>query len=325
MSSKQLRQLLEQHEQFVLAGHVNPDGDALGALYALGSYLLNMDKEVILYLDGIPSLYRYLDWDRFYISTTIPHKESMVFIALDCGDEDRLGGAKEVLHEAFLTINIDHHCSNPQFGHYNFVDTNISSTCELLYQLLFIDPLRVDDKIAAALFTGIIYDTGAFMHPNTSGKTHLMAAALHEYHIDTNMMIRRIFHSRSYKASKLLSIALDQFTVDLKTYVGISTIDYTMTQKYQAEVQDLDGIINALHETEESKVTVFMYEIVENEIKVSLRSKTTCDVSAVAAVFGGGGHKKASGCTIFGSMEYAKNQISQKIQSLILEEKEKSF
>lgn len=301
--------IINKNDTFAIAGHVNPDGDCIGACTALALALTKMGKRVKVYLEKYPNVYKFLDGQQFVRTEVERDSIPQVFIALDCGDVERLTSFKHYLKVASNTINIDHHKSNTKFGDYNLVLDNASSTCEIIYKLINRLGVEINTKIAEALFAGIVYDTGVFRHTNTTAKTHKIAAELYKYDIRANKIINDIFYTKSYKASKLLGRALDKMELVLDNKVVVSTFTMDDLKHFGAESGDLDGVIQFMNQVDCVEAAAFLYEKNDYEVKVSLRSKHYLDVSALAKVFNGGGHERASGCTINSELDIAKRMI----------------
>ena len=156
-----------------LAGHTNPDGDAIGACLALGGALEKAGKKVQVILESYADKY-YLIPNGHLVCAAEQAVVPELFIALDCGDAGRLGAALEVFEKAKRKINIDHHESNTYFGQLNYVAADASSTSEIVFQLLK-DRLPMTAAEAAGLYAGLIYDTGGFRHSSTSSETMKIA------------------------------------------------------------------------------------------------------------------------------------------------------
>ncbi|NMA85420.1 MAG: bifunctional oligoribonuclease/PAP phosphatase NrnA [Epulopiscium sp.] len=304
-----LEQIREQ-KNIVIAGHTNPDGDAIGACFAFAYALKKIGKESKILLEPVSAMYDFLvsPVDLVQeIDDTID-----LFIALDCGDKQRLGSYLPLFNHAGATINIDHHTSNDQYARYNIVVENASSTCEILYELFEKWGITIDPSIALCLYTGIVYDTGSFKHTSTRPRTHEIAGALLAQGIDSSLVIHQLFHKRSYYKTKLLGKVLQDTSLHFHDQVSLSTLSFNDIKK--ADSQDTDGIIQFLAEIDQISIAVFLYEVFPGEVKVSLRSTGDLDVAAIAAQFNGGGHIKAAGCTILASLEEASHQILTALQ-----------
>lgn len=288
-----------------ISGHMNPDGDCIGASLALVCILrkLNIDAHVIM--EDIPDTFNYLTEGRQYVVET--YDEPDVFIALDCGDKERLGSYGKLYDQATTTINIDHHISNIGYAIYNHV-VDASSTCEIIYDMLEGDNL-LDTGICEALYTGIVYDTGAFKHCNTTRRTHEIAGILIQYDVNFTEIINRLYYYKSYKAFKILGRAIENTEMAHQNDIIVAALSLEELIQYGCEKKDTDGIVQMLNEVTECKCAVFIIQVSDDTYKISLRSSSAIDVCEVAKAFGGGGHIKAAGCTLTGTLEEVKEQV----------------
>ena len=219
-------------ETIALAGHTNPDGDAIGACLALGGALEKAGKQVQVILEKYADKYQLIPNGHLVCAAedaTLPE----LFLALDCGDEGRLGDAAEFFQKAAKKINIDHHESNTCFGELNYVAAKASSTSEIVFQLLE-NRLPMTAAEAAGLYAGLIYDTGGFRHSSTSPETMQIAGALMGYGIPFTEIYNRFFDSRSFSELKLMGRALSNAEL---LFGG----DVVCSQITAAEIAELGG------------------------------------------------------------------------------------
>jgi len=311
MNISELTKLVEQNEHIYIMGHVNPDGDCVGATLALALLLEKQGSHVKVLLKDVPDTYEYLPLGR-YVQEEVPNEVDLL-ITLDSGDRDRFGIYNELLSIAKTIVNIDHHISNPQYGDYNIVDGHMSSTCELLYTMMD-DKSLCDKEIASCLYTGIIYDTGIFKHSNTTAHTHQVAGALIEYGINFSEIINTVFFYKSYKGLLVQKIAIERIEILEDNQISISYITVDDMKSLKAYKKHTESIVQMLNEIKGVRCAVFIYEIKSGIFKVSLRAKDTIDVCAVAKAFGGGGHIKAAGCTIESDIEDVKSKLLYEIK-----------
>jgi len=305
-SFDEIRKIIEESESIAVAGHVSPDGDAVGSCCALSLALDKKGKRVKVFLEEIQNKLKNIPYSDKLIHGE-PKDEFDLFISLDCGDEQRLGGAAK-LNKSAYTINIDHHVSNTYFGKMNYVDGDSSSTCELVYRLLY-GWCELDKDIAYALYAGILFDTGCFKHQSTSPFTMQVAGELMTYNIPFTKIQEELFYSRSMVEVKLLSAALDNLEFDLEGKLAYSKLSAEEIKESGGSSKDVDSIISFIKNIDGVDAAVFLYEKSKGEIKASMRSNESADVCVVAQKFGGGGHIRASGCTLFGSF----NEVMPKI------------
>ncbi len=303
----------KEAKYILISGHVRPDGDCTGSCLAMYLYLKKAlsTTKVQLCLEKPSEVFQCIQDFNKIDSTYIVDGDIDVFIALDC-EKSRLGEAEEIFAKAKKRINIDHHVSNKQgCGDINYVNPEMSSTAELVYELM--DKQYIDQEIAKALYIGMIHDTGIFQYSNTSPNTLRTAAELIEYKFDFSGLIDETFYEKTYTQNQLLGRALLESIMFMDGKCIVSAIDKKTLEFYNASAKDLDGIVNQLRVTKGVECAIFMYAIGNLEYKVSLRSCKYVDVSKVAAFFGGGGHMRAAGCTINGTFYDVVNNISKQI------------
>jgi phosphoesterase RecJ-like protein len=305
-------------KRIAIAGHVRPDGDCVGACTALYLYLEQNKEEfgieqVDVYLEPFGNGFRILiGADR--IKHTYEVEEGYdVFISLDCGSLDRLGNALKFFETAGKTVNIDHHVSNLGFAKVNHVVADASSTCEVLYTIM--EEERINKDIAAALYVGMIHDTGVFKHSNTSERTMSIAGKLIGKGIDFPTLIDESFYAKTYLQNQVLGRCLMESILVLDGKVVFASISRKMLDFYGAGPSDLEGIIDQLRVTKGTEVAIFVYEMKAQEYKVSMRSNGEVNVSRIAVYFGGGGHIRAAGCSMTGSVHDVINNLTPHIEA----------
>ena len=308
---------LNGSNDFIVTSHVNPDGDNIGSTLSMYYFLKNINKRVYYVLDdSIPLNLKFLVNDINIIDSK-EFKEMNIndynLIALDCGDSNRICLEDDIKHNCNKLINIDHHDSNDLYGDFNYVIKDASSTCELVYNILRkneeINNIKtIDGKIATCLYTGLMTDTGKLTYSNTHASSFDMAKHLLLMGADTQLVVQSVFGSNPFNFYKLLGEALNTLEI---TNSNIATMSVTedMLRRTGVEFKDIDGITPYTRDIENIEVGILFKEKGNNEIKVSLRSKSYVDVSKIAKTFGGGGHIRAAGCTIYGTIENAKDKV----------------
>ena len=302
------------NNHFCITSHINLDGDAIGSELAFFHFLKMLKKDaIIINQDRLPEVYRFLPGSEncMNIKTTgqdiIKNKHN--FIILDSSNLDRIGEINLSLKADYL-INIDHHCSNDLFGTINCLDTNASSTGEIIFDFInHVKPESIDKKIATCLFTAIITDTGAFRYENTSEKTFRITSKLVATGIKPHVISQNIYNKKSFNELKLLGLALSNIEKDKTNFVTWVTINRRMLEKTNTKDENTEGIIEMISTLEESEVFVLFRETENDSIKISLRSKGHFNVNEFAAKFNGGGHPNAAGCTCPGKLKDVKDKL----------------
>jgi bifunctional oligoribonuclease and PAP phosphatase NrnA len=288
-------------DRFLLTTHENPDGDALGSLLATQRILEALGKDSVMFLAAkefpLPVEYRFLPLEEVFHEPPADITDRVV-IFLDCGNIDRMP-VDFLRTEGTKVINIDHHHDNTRFGTINLIDVQASCTAEIVYDLAGLLGVELTPEIANALYVALVTDTGKFMYENTDARSHVMAAGLIEAGVEVNEIYRRLYEHAPIEKLKLLAHALEG--IELRddgrlavTY--ISTEDYATTGASEALTE---GVIDHLRTIDGSLVAAVVRDQADSgraARKVSMRSTDgRVDVSAIARVQGGGGHRRAAG------------------------------
>jgi bifunctional oligoribonuclease and PAP phosphatase NrnA len=301
---------LRSGERFLLTAHEGPDGDALGSLLAMHHVLRQLGKDSVMFLHAkefpLPVEYRFLPLEEvFHEPPADVIDRTLVF--LDCGNIDRMP-VEFLRRDGARVVNIDHHHDNTRFGSVNLVDTEASCTAEIVLDVAKRLGAEITPEIASALYVGLVTDTGKFMYENTGPAAHRMAAELIEAGVDVDDTYRRLYERVPIEKLRLIARALEKierhdegrFAV---TY--ISADDYEATGAGEVLTEGIIDFVRALEGTAVAAVIRDKTDGGRSARKVSLRSTDgTVDVSAIARIHGGGGHRRAAG---FGSnLSYAE-------------------
>ena len=303
---------------FVVTSHISPDGDNIGSTLSMYYALNKLGKNVFYVLDDNPPLnLRFLLKDIKVLRSEEFKLEDYSIIALDCGDKKRICLSDEIINNSKKLICIDHHASNDHYGDFNYIDIDASSTCELVYNFLKrfseVNNLNIiDEKIATCLYTGLVTDTGNFAYANTHPSSFEMAKDLLLTGAKKEEIIQNVFQSNPYNYYKLLGEALNTLEI-VDNKVSSIMITKEMLKRNVISFNDVDGITSYTRDIEGVEVGILLKEKKENEVKVSLRSKSYVNVSEIAKTFNGGGHIRAAGCTIYDSIENAKEKVLKEV------------
>nr|WP_309689951.1 bifunctional oligoribonuclease/PAP phosphatase NrnA [Armatimonas sp.] len=291
--------------RIVLACHVNPDGDAIGSMLGFGLGLEALGKEVTyLSADGIPETLAFLPGIE-KIQTHTDRRDFGLGVGLDAGDLKRLGESAEVVLSAPLVMDIDHHVTGGQFGQVRLLDATSASTAELVYDLLLALGVEITPEIAQCLLCGVLTDTGSFRFSNTKPRTMAVGGALIAAGASPTVIYESVYENASFGAQKLLGRAMDRMARSTDGKLVWSWVIQSDFTEFDATDKDTDGIATALRAVRGAEVAMFLRQMPSGKLRVSLRAQEPWDVAAVAASFGGGGHKLASGCSLDGPPEAA--------------------
>ena len=313
-----LEEKLLSAKKVAITGHVNPDGDCIGSVLAIYNYISTAYPEIKLsaYLEEFSDKFMFLKNSENIKQSVEEDEEFDLLICVDSADRQRLGFSEVLLQKSKESINIDHHVTNTKFTDETCLEADASSTAEVIYTLL--NKEKIDKAVAECLYTGMVHDTGVFRYSCTSPKTMRIAADLMEKGIDYTTIVDESFYEKSYLQNQILGRTLLESILILDGKCIFSYVNRKMMNFYEVTKKDLDGIIEQLRQTRGVEVAIFLYEVETQKYKVSLRSKTKVDVSKIAAFFGGGGHVRAAGCTMDGTVHDIVNNISMHIEQALL-------
>lgn len=309
----------ENAQRIGISGHVRPDGDCVGSCLALYQYLKKRLPENVfikVYLENPPRIFEELKGFQD-IECGYPQEKAFdVFFMLDCNME-RLGESQKYCKDAAKVINIDHHISNQGCGDVNYIQPQVGSTGELIYDLIVAESgeAALDKELAEAIYTGIIHDTGVFQYANTTPKTMEIGAKLISYGFDFSRLIQETFYQKTYVQTQVLGRALMESIRFMDGQCIVSCVDRKQMEFYEVTTQDFDGIVNSLRNIKGIHCAIFMYESGTLEYKISMRSDELVNVAEVATYFGGGGHMRAAGCTMNGTFHDCVNNLSLHIEA----------
>lgn len=301
---KKAKELIDASNSILLTMHERMDGDDGGSVLAMLHALEKQGKQVTASIkQGVPESLRFLPGSNKIIDD-IDHAKYDLLISFGCSNLARTGSEK-IQSLKIPTINIDHHPDNSLYGQTNIVDHEKSSVAELIFDLFIFYKWEINHEIATCLLTGIITDTGSFMHSNTKPSTFEAAAHLMKKGAQTSKIAKAAFKGKSPEVLRAWARALENSFYDKKNKIIYSVI----TEEDLSELGDLpkkafDGVVETLNTIPEAKFAMFIKQ--EGEIiKGSLRSDfyKNVDVAQIAKLFGGGGHKLAAGFSLVGKLK----------------------
>jgi phosphoesterase RecJ-like protein len=281
--------------------------------------LRQIGKEAIMVgVDPIPRLYHFLPgWDSLYVPWQQVEGEWDLSCFLDCGDMQRVGDALPVVKLGRRTLNIDHHTTNTAYGEFNYLDFSAAAVGELAYRLLREIGAPIDEGTALCLYTSLVTDTGGFRYDSTGPSTHRVAADLIELGVKPYEVASAIFENESRGRLSLLAKALETLKVDESGKIAWMTVTRSMMEAAGASDDEIEGIVNYARSVSGVEVGLIFKEMPDGRIRVGLRSRRHVDVGAIALGFGGGGHARASGCTLFVPMDEAVTQVLNQVKAAI--------
>jgi phosphoesterase RecJ-like protein len=294
--------------------HLNPDGDGIGSQLALLHALEGLGKQVrVLSPSVVSRTYAFLPgFERIEVVADPAQAAAIgmvdVLISCDAGDLQRLG-ATALIRRATL-INLDHHITNTRFGTINLVDVSGESSGVVVERLLRRLKVPLDQRLGECLYTTIVFDTGRFMHSNTTAHTFSWTARLLKTGIDAASINRCLTYTRTLHDLAIQRLGIDHLVVDAQepSLAGISLSADEI--RAVGEPQDWGDLVELPRSLAGNQVAYLMRESKDKAtVRVSMRSNPPFDIGSVAQALGGGGHLQAAGCTVSGDLAYAQAQI----------------
>jgi phosphoesterase RecJ-like protein len=305
--------VLRQGERFLVCSHSRPDGDAVGSMLAFGMLLEQMGKRAdLVSADRIPVLYRNLPAAEAVRTALRVHGPYDAVILLECDglERTRLRGL-----EQFFLINIDHHITGSAYAHLNWIDREAASVGELVHRLIVAAGARVTPEMATCLYTTVLTDTGGFCYGSLRASTFALARDLVLAGADPVRIAQDVCLSTPTSKMLLLGAAL----ANLKREGRLAWLSIThqdMVRTCAAE-EDCEGIVNFALGILGVEAAVFLRELPDRRVRLSLRGKGRVNVAAIAERLGGGGHESAAGCTLDGPLASALDRILAELRGAL--------
>lgn len=296
---------IERGNRFLVAAHSRPDGDAIGSMLACGMLLEQLGKHVdVISRDGVPLIYRNLPCADSIRQTDQVDGDYDAAILLECDGLERTGLAG--LEDRFI-INIDHHFSGKLFADVNWIENEACAVAAMIYELAMLAGVRITPQMATCLYTAVLTDTGSFCYSGTDARTFDIAADLVRHGAEPTGVAQTIYFSNPTSKMRLLGAALSNLRREGRlAWMWITCDD---VDRSSAVEEDCEGLVNYAIGISGVDIAVFLRELTNHRVRLSLRSKGEINVASIAERFGGGGHLHASGCTIDGPLPVATESI----------------
>lgn len=298
-----------------LACHVGPDGDALGSMLGLAEAAANAGKSVKASFGSpfiMPDNLSFLPTDHLVAPGDLP-KRPEILVVLDVGSADRLGEVASNAAKAKTVVVLDHHVTNEGFGDIAFVDPDAAATGEIIFDLLEMIGWKITPSIANSLLTALVTDTGRFQYSNTTPRTLEIASSLVAAGAVPTLIGQRVYEEAPFGYLRAAGSALGRANLD----EGLSVVSTVITQEdlktAGVDWGDVDGLIDTIRLAREADTAVLAKAHSDGRVKVSMRSRGATDVGALAASFGGGGHRLAAGFTVAGEPDVVISQVVSKL------------
>ncbi len=298
---------IKRNNNIVIFPHINADGDCLGSSYALKLIIQSFGKNVEVVTDEKDRNHRLVKILSGVSIRPVNITNPDLVIAVDCADKERMGDRLAIFENCQETICIDHHETNDKYAKYNYVNADAAATGEIIYEFTQFLNMDLDSGIAGNLYIAISSDTGRFCYSNTKPHTHSVAGQLLEYGINCNFLNSYMFDMNSKVRIEVMKLAYNSFETFFDDKIAIVSLKKADLDKIGATNDDSGDMVTIPRSLETAVVSMCLKET-ENCIKVSLRSQAV-DVARMAKQYGGGGHIRAAGCSIAGTLEEVKAKL----------------
>ena len=294
-----LDDIIKSSKKILLLSHMNPDGDTLGSMCAMYSMIYDRFKikADMSMVSNLPYNYKFLpniNLAQRYFDNSLVYD---LVIALDIASPERMRDSKIFFDKAKATVNIDHHKTNPNYGDYQIIEPEASSTGEVLYNYFKKYDWHITEDTAECLYVAIMTDTGNFRFENTTSNAMRAAADLIDKGANPNILYKKCYETKTKNL-----VMFQNYCVNKAEFLNDGKIVYTTVykkdlEKFSGGDDYTDGIAETLRAIDTTEVSFVVKEVESKVTKVSMRSKHI-DVSKICEKFGGGGHTYAAGCTV---------------------------
>ncbi|HEY0284309.1 MAG TPA: bifunctional oligoribonuclease/PAP phosphatase NrnA [Vicinamibacterales bacterium] len=293
-----IRDAILQRQRFVITSHARPDGDAIGSQVAMAYALRQIGKDVqMVDADPAPPQFQVFPGVRdIQVSPTV-HGQFDAAIVMECGDLSRTGVEG---FDKYFIINIDHHPGNTGYGAMNWFNPGAAACSEMVFDLIEALGVMLTPEIATHIYVAILTDTGGFHFSHITPHTFEICRRCTEAGAKPEAIARAVYDSSTMGRLRLMGAVLHSLEFEAGGRVAIAALTLSLLQETGATPEDSDGLINIPLTVNDILAVAFFKEIAPDSFRVSLRSKGNVDVNRIATIFGGGGHKNASGCTLNG-------------------------
>lgn len=317
---QKIANILREEDHFLIVTHVNPDGDAIGSLLGLHLALAEMGKRSRpLAGEPFPELYDFLPGRGSVITDANRLNQPPKWImCLDVASKERISGDISRFRDNAQLINIDHHPTNPWFGHLNLVVPGATSTAELVYKVLKEAGYRLSPDAGKCLYTGLVTDTGCFRFSGVNSETLMMGAEMLCAGFESFEVTRHLYEEFPLRRLRLEQLLLERLEILLDGRLVLSTLYHEDFERLGAHMSESENLVNRLREFRGVEVGLLMTEMPDKVIRMSFRSKGNVDVSSVAKSLGGGGHRHAAGAKSTLPLPKLKEKIIQAIATALV-------
>mgnify|MGYP000903559886 CR=1 FL=1 len=311
---QKIKHIIDNGSNFLVTTHIDPDGDSVGSAFSMCWMLESLGKKAVLYMkDQTPYRYAFLPMPSS-IRHELPEERFDAIFVLDCGSLSRTGDGYEKIMTLGRIVNIDHHDTNETFGEINLIDADACSTAEIIYRLHRSLGVSLNYNMGINIYTAIITDTGSFRHGNTNSNAFLICEEMLRLGVSPSYVSGMVYENHPKERFRLFGFILTTLETYKEDTIAIACVTQEMFKRTGTSREHSEGFVELLKEMRGVDVVVLLRELNTNKYKVSMRSKGNVDVAEVCSLLGGGGHKRAAGCTIDGNIDEVKGKIKEALK-----------
>ena len=306
---------IKKAQTIVVLTHESPDGDAVSSSLSVMHAISQLGKNADVVIPEYSKDFRFLPGAEKILQKGNLENYDLA-ISVDCSDLKRLVGSKEYFETAKRSIQIDHHSVNAMFADLNYVDPVAPACCQVLIGMFEYFGIEINKELGTCILTGIITDTGGFQYSGVTAETFEFAAELLRKGVNVSEICQKALRNKTKAHCELEKLVYNRLEFFEDGKIALAYIFVEDTQKVGAELGDSEGLVEMLRDIEGVEVAVLLKEKEgANGFKGSLRSKEKANVSDICLLLGGGGHPKAAGCFINGTLEQAKDKVLNAIKT----------
>ena len=320
---KEIYEYIKENNDYLIIGHIDPDGDAVGSIMAYKFLLDRIGKNSLLLLHSdityeYDILFNYLDDDEYYIPINNidfdrinKYKNAIV---LDTATVDRLGDYKNIINTHYV-INIDHHYDNTKYGHLNYINSNDPAVGKIVFDIAKLLNLKPDGKLGTAIALAVLADTGSLKYPNSNSDTFRLIADLKELGVNIVEINRFLQSYPSLEYLKMLAMSLKNVKMSEDQKIAWLTLSKKEINELKIDEKEINNLVNYPRDIRGVEVGLSFVERKKDFVDISFRSHNYVDVSKIAHKFGGGGHPRASGTKVEGDLNKIINDVIAEVKS----------
>ncbi|MDQ6772553.1 MAG: bifunctional oligoribonuclease/PAP phosphatase NrnA [Candidatus Dormibacteraeota bacterium] len=316
----QLQGLLRSHDEILIFGHKDADGDTLGCSLAFAEALRAQGKTVhVVIPPPLPGMYSWMPGYERIVEDPPPGADTGLVLFFDAGNMERSGSAASRIGDRATIVNIDHHTSNSMFGNVNIIDPDAAAVGQMCLDMMTGFGWEITPSMATNLYTALMTDTGGFRHENTNARALADGARLAALGADPSAIATMVYKSRPLTTLKLTGLAMAGLRVEMDGRLAYARVTRRMLREAGAVMAESEGIIDSVNSIDGIDVGVLFKEVTGTLTKISVRTRGPVDAAALCARFGGGGHVRAAGAEIHRPLDEAAEQVLAAAREAIAE------